>query len=257
MSDKRYSYEYRMAMALAAGVFLGCIMGLVLGVYIFTSKSLSSFLHNWQTLIAGLLAFLASFLVFFGAIYNDISRRRKQAYVARACLPHTLAKINSYLIEGAEFYKNYFSEDLGISGQYAPPDFDENWLHGLRALAETESDDITKVVAAFITDLQIARSRMKSTFKKTRQGKKPMRGFILGEVIALCMMNLVLGRMYEYSRYHSDYDYSVITLAELQGVILDCGLKFSNQKWADELKELIVYFSDARSPLTGCYLQWK
>lgn len=257
MQKENCDYEYLMLIVLLVGTGFGVVIGFSLLFAFNDSLVLTDVLYKWQTLVAGLIAFIASFLLLCSAVYSDIATKRKSAFSARIFLPHSLTKINNYLEEGVSFYKKYLSGLESDKDIFFPPDISEEWFSELKVLAGTERKDMAKVIACFVTDLQIFNSRMKSRFQETNKGNEVQLWAVFDGVISMIFLSHILARMYDYARGKPNFDFSVIDYQELSLSLIDYGFGSIEKKYAD-LEEYAAGMIVGKSPLTGFYgAVWK
>ncbi|WP_368928664.1 hypothetical protein [Alcaligenes faecalis] len=252
MQKENCDYEGLMLIVFLVGVGFGCVIGFSLLFAFNDSLVLKGVLLKWQTLVAGLIAFLASFLLLCSAVYSDIETRRKNAFSARVFLPHSLTKINDYLECSVSFYKKYLSGLESDKDVYFPPDISDEWFSELRLLAGTEGKDMAKVIACFVLDLQIFNSRMKSRFQETRKGNDVQSWAVFDGVVSVMFLSHILGRMYDYARGKTKFDFSVISHQELSLSLVDYGFGSIEKKYLD-LEEYAAEMIIGKSPLTGFY----
>ena len=258
MDKKRYGSSF-LIVTLLSGVALGVVAGFSVYAVIIDNQELKVLMHRWQSLVAGVLAFIASFMLFCSAIYGGFTKKRSQLLSARAFLPQSLVKISDYLEQAAAFLAAEYCTSV-VSASTAQrkilekPVFPIDAFADFRVLVEASDKRLALVIARLITDLQILDSRIKVV--GTAEYLKPLVGKQHGyEIVAILFIETVLARFYDYSREAGDFNFNSIepyamesNLGKLSRKVKEFDLCY------DDLVEGLKTAIEARTPETGFFL---
>lgn len=243
---------------LLAGLALGVVAGFSIYAAIKDSQELKKMLYEWQSLLAGFLAFVASLMLFFSAVYSDFSRRRSRLLSARAFLPQSLVKISDYLEKSALFLAYEYCLDVGVAdneqnGKFARPEFPAGAFADFRVLVEVSDKRLALVIARLIADLQVLQSRVSTV--GTRRDLRPLFGQKHGlEIAAVLFVHCVVNRFYDYSRDQIDFDFRMVEGWEMQERLGGVRREVSGFALSyDDLIEGYETVIEKRSPETGFF----
>ncbi len=259
VDTKKYNYEMLIISALGAGAFFGLLMGFVLGWVWDHSVSLKEGAFKWQTLLAGVIAFFASLIVFMSAVISDFKDRKSRLFVSRAFLSHSLSDLNVYL---QKCIKSYFEILIKFKLENYNPGLLDNKISyvnkdvydDIRIVMGHADKDVSNILKGLVSDLQIVSSRLSNLYWEYGEEQADGIGedYIYSCIYSTAYLSALVGRLYKYSRTgvmdvgHISYQEISNTLGIL-GFILSFPANF-------ELDEYIRYAMDkSRSPLNGFF----
>lgn len=243
-----------------AAALCGLVVGVVGAYGVCLISGVEEWLYRWQTLLAGVLAFIASFLLFCSTVWSERKKRAGKALVSRVFSSHSMSSIYDYLIDSFKFYNQYIYGDFA-TGKFdleklvPPPSLMQSWFFDVRNLIEYEDARVVHVLSVLIVDLQVVEAKMKSLFDEKDQQNicEHYRQLALfSEMVRLVFLLEVVGRFFDYSRGLSNYDFSQVTYNQLSGGFVLCGDYFGDTRFPG-VEELARELADSQKPITTRY----
>lgn len=195
---------------------------------------------RWQTINAGVFAFVASVVAFNIAKYDSNRQRLHRFVAARAFLPHALSdlttycKVSSSLLREAWSYLDRDPESHPVGLSLPVPDIPSEVKETFSRCIENAELDIGEYLAYFLMRLQVHHSRLRDLHSsivaasRTVVVHENLRTYIyrLGELQAL------INRLFEFARGLKPFDGSPIQWDELVNAYHNLEI------WIDEIEDL-------------------
>ena len=169
-------------------------------------------LYHWQTLIAGVIAFLAALWTISQIrrqikLQKDIEedRRKREELAARAALPLGLAKITEYAKDCVQLLAPLVPADTeslpAVPKGMQPPRIPPDAVAFLQASARYAAPDIASDIAVLLNILQVQNARLSSllTKEQDRQGVV-LRQEVLDRMVDAAELMARTGNLYDYGR---------------------------------------------------------
>ena len=175
-------------------------------------------LHEWQTLVAGLIAIIAA-VIGWKAINGQVQQteRHEQERIARrfdaarATLPLTLGHIVRYTKACESYVQAILLADgrkiVKHKPQSSPPELPSEGISELRALIESSLLAVRARVSELLADLQIQHARLEGVFiSLTESGQSTIvtRRDIAALMIEAAIVGAQAGNLYQYARRQTE-----------------------------------------------------
>lgn len=157
--------------------------------------------HNWQTLNAGILAFLAALVGLYLARLNAEEYRQRKLSAAKAFLPNTLSDLNTYFKCSADFYVNIWDKSKLLSSDCTASFLSVLPLNSIEIFSrcvEYGDSDFSKYITYILNRLQIHHSRI--TGIEDIADSLQYSNLILDSLYRLCELYALVIRLYPFLR---------------------------------------------------------
>lgn len=195
---------------------------------------------RWQTLNAGVLAFIASVIALRISKSNENKQRQRRFVAAKAFLPHALSELMIYFKGSAAFLLEAWErvdekhllplEPLALTTPEAPQDYKGIFKD---CISEAD-DDVAALMASLLTKLQIFNARItevESSFKPDRKL------IVISENIRVYLYNLaelqaLINNLFGFARSMEDFSDAKLTWDDFKNAYSNLDI------WIDEIDGL-------------------
>jgi len=182
-------------------------------------KSFFGWLHDWQELIAGVIAIPATFLTIGWLHYQSRSDRRRKLRASRAMMPAALSLVSDYARACINWLlgvrKPLEALERGIEPEGnelpgLPPEPDPRVFDILKDCVEHADDGPAKAIADLLSAMQVFRSRVTGIgdrvirHKTYRGGRVLMNSEVNRQIIDAVRLRAMTDRLFPFARMIKD-----------------------------------------------------
>ena len=206
------------------------------------------FWGRWQTLTAGMLALVSSFIAFNISSYNADKQReradkqRERDFLAsKAFLPAALSELVSYFKDSASvLIKGWESTDES-KPEFIIPDlpqgYKEVFVHCIRHAEPPVGDYLSQILVS----LQIHDSRLRDYIKRA-SGKNdfnPEKGTLIGYFYGLGELHALVSNLFEFARNRGEFNSRPLNWEDFNNAYVNLDVRIN--KISSEIYDLEAY----------------
>ena len=191
---------------------------------------------RWQTLNAGMLAFIASLIAFNIARYNEARQRERQFIAARAFLPHALSDLIAYCKSSSVLLReawgrldgNSYPSPLPLANQ--PPKLPNDFKEIFSRCIEDAEPDIADHLAGILVALQIHHARLKDLVASAAGENQMliMKQNLMSYIYSLGEIQALLNRTFPFARGTDPFDHSVLAWEDFHNAYANLDVFFAD-----------------------------
>ena len=176
--------------------------------------------HYWQSLNAGILAFVASVIALNAVKYSEEKKRQRTFVAARAFLPQALSELSRYFESCSEAYiEAWFrakdENDRCKSSLKSPlPKIPDNFQKVFKECIAEAQPNVGEHLAYILMRLQIHQSRIESMYSEFSKNSEDIQIHynIMSYIFALAELQCLINQLFGYSRGIEDFDNSPLKM---------------------------------------------
>lgn len=194
---------------------------------------------RWQTLNAGILAFIASVIALNISKYHENKQRERRFIAARAFLPHALSELFAYYKQSAklfvEAWKKINSKALTpFTLETALPELPQSYKETFSRCIEQAQPEVGDYMAAILVALQLHNSRMESLYEELTQPSSMVvsTNNVKSYLYSLAKVHVLSARLFPFARGEMEFDNTDPAWSEYQNTYQNLDV------WLDEIDDL-------------------
>lgn len=169
---------------------------------------------RWQTLNAGVLAFIASVIALNISRYHANKQRERQFVAAKAFLPHALSELISYFKQSAKLLREVWvhieNEEIRspITLETIAPELPRDYQEIFSRCIEQADPDVADYLAKILMRLQIHNARMKDLFASLTQESHMLvlRANVISYMYSLAQLQGAVNKLFPFARGMGEFD---------------------------------------------------
>lgn len=163
---------------------------------------------RWQTLNAGILAFIASVIALNISKYRVNKQRERQFISARAFLPHALSELITYYKQSAKLFLEVWpclekrDERPPFPLASVVPELPESYKETFSRCIEQAEPDVGDYLAMILVQLQVHHARMKDLYASLTQPSHlvVVRANVMSYMYRLAQLQVLVEKIFPFAR---------------------------------------------------------
>lgn len=151
--------------------------------------------HDWQTLNAAMLAFLASLIALNISRFRDEKQRERDFLASKAFLPAAFSELSDYFKKSAEFLVSAWnSEGARVSAPLPAESYRSVFLESIRHATPEVGEYLTEL----LVQLQVHESRLEELNRRSDSATD--RHTLIPYMLALGKLKVLVDRQFDFAR---------------------------------------------------------